>query len=168
MRVDHYQEPCEGIRAHGDIPPFTPIPRILSGEAVGIKENRLGIGEPDAVLAQIGPGLSRVPDRAHVCILCILLLEVQILVDEPRAQCRRARPDGDDGASPNDTSATAVPTRSHSPDPAQSGNRERAPGSQDKQGVCFTGPCRPINARWPPGAATMAYRLQTARQRSTS
>lgn len=65
------------IRTNRDEPAFICAPFIIAGQGHRIVQNAFRIGEANAVLQQVRPGLRGVPNHSHICTICILAVGVK-------------------------------------------------------------------------------------------
>ena len=68
--VHHDEDATDRVEADRDESLFE-LGGVVNGDGLWIEQHALGIGETDAVLAQVGLTFGRVPNGLHVCIICI-------------------------------------------------------------------------------------------------
>jgi hypothetical protein len=70
MCVHDDDHPPDQIEAERDKPSLVRM-NVIDGDRMGIDEHSFCVREADPVLPEIRPSLGRIPDRCHVCIICI-------------------------------------------------------------------------------------------------
>jgi hypothetical protein len=75
--VDHDDDAAQSIEADPD-ESLLVLGLGVDRDGHRIEEYALGIGEPDAMLAEVRLSLRWIPDGPHICIICIYSLRASV------------------------------------------------------------------------------------------
>jgi hypothetical protein len=88
--VQHHDDPAHHVEAKRDESSLMRM-GVFDGDRMGIDEHAFGVPEADPVLPEIRPSLGRIPDRRHICLICICLVSVKFWRSNVPVQRRAAQ-----------------------------------------------------------------------------